>query len=117
MHRNLVENLKKLGAGLTEQASSARSADREAMEKQIRKVERDLNAIDALLRIQLMPEIKVMIDDAISAQKPPRTRRLGKSLFVLLALGAAVAGGALFSQELHAVIEPIFSKVSFLLSV
>jgi len=102
MHKSRVESMRRLGAGIGDQVAQDAASEREALSARIDGMERAVNGMEAVLRIQLTPEIQSMIDEALARRTQPsgRRRALRQVALAVLVL-ASLAAGAMFSEELR----------------
>lgn len=96
LHKRIGEKFERLPSEL----SVLEAASLEKMQTQLDEIETSLNGLEGALRIELAPFLGQIVKDAASATQPRATGRWTARLGVLAMLFAAVAAGAIYSDDI-----------------
>lgn len=110
LHRRVVSMFTKLNEGLSETALRKASEDRALLGARIDEMERAVNRIEAMMRIELLPEMRAMLNEELRRHVRPRRKLVGPVLLSLVMTSAAMIGGAYFAPEIMSVIEMLSVK-------
>lgn len=101
LNKRLVEMLTTLNAGLSEQQTRKAEDDRRELSAKLEEMEQAVNAMEGLLRIELAPQFRMMLNESFEDHFPRRRAAWRTWAGAAAAALAGVAVGVNFSPELQ----------------
>lgn len=115
LHKRIVAMLTTLNTGLGEQQVKKAAEDRTALVKKLEKIELGVNGMEAVLRIEMAPQLERMLDEAFARHMPKQKPLRARMLVIIAAVCTGLVIGAAYSEQLKeayilavAKISPIF---------
>lgn len=100
LHKRMVEMFSTLQDGLGKMSDQKAAKDRLEICEQLNEMERSVNTMEGMLRIEMVPQFRAVLNDALEERRigvQPRVRPIiVKGLFLLVGLGA----GTFWSSEI-----------------
>ena len=100
MHKSLLASLRALGEGLEGRIEAKAAADRAELSGRLDEVEAAVNGMEAVLRIQLLPEIRSAVEEALDKRAPKAGRRFPAIFLWILSVVLVGAAGVFFADHL-----------------
>lgn len=111
LNKKIVAMFRTLNEGLSDQASQKAAADRRALAERMDEMTDALNGMEGMLRIEIAPQFRMMLNEAFSEYLPQRRRRHSVVMGVLLC-GAGVVIGVVFSDQIAAAVGHVVDWVA-----
>lgn len=100
LHNRVVKMFTTLNQGLVEMASTKAQQDREALTTQLDKVEQSINDMEGMLRIEMAPKLRAIVQEELEDQWVMTRSKSGGRVFKIVLLISAIAAGAVFADQL-----------------
>lgn len=100
MHKRLVNMFTTLKVGLGEQQARKAAQDRKALVQRLEEMERAVNGMEGVLRIEMAPQLEQMLDAALERRLPRPGRRRFRFVGLVLAVLAGLTLGTLYSEPI-----------------
>ena len=100
LHNRLVKMFTTLNQGLNETANAKAQQDREVLTVQLNKVEQSINDMEGMLRIEMAPKLRAIVQEELEDQWVMTRSRSGGRVSKLVVLSLAIGFGAFFSDQL-----------------
>lgn len=100
LHKRMVAMFATLKDGLGEISETKAAQDREAVCTRLDEIELAMNSMEGLLRIEMAPKIRAMLNEVLEEMKVRRERRWPRVVSTLLFLGVGLGLGAVYAEVL-----------------
>jgi hypothetical protein len=112
MYKRIVAMLTTLETGLSERQTARADQERSAMSERLDQIERSVNGVEGVLRIEMDQLIRRAIgDSSVGQPREPSGRRAVRRVMHLAVLCTAVLAGAVFSDQIHALDQTVRAMV------
>lgn len=100
MHRQTVKLFQTLNEGLGEQQRSKAAEDRNVLIARMERLENSVNAMEGAVRIEMVPLLRNMLNEALAAQVVRQSPRSRRGLWLAMGLTVGVVLGGIFAADI-----------------
>jgi hypothetical protein len=102
LHKRMVYMFKTLSTGLTALTTEKAEKDRATLSARIDEMERSLNTMEGMVRIEMVPQFRTVLNEALEERDIGSPSRLGQRLFLAALAVACVSAGVIWSADISA---------------
>lgn len=100
MNKHLVNMMGTVHRGLSDEAGRRAEEQRAAIDARLVEITRSVNTMEGLMRIELVPQFRMLLDDAVATLRPGHARRSRALMLNALCLAIGLVAGAVFSDRI-----------------
>lgn len=100
LHNRIVKMFTTLNQGLVEMSNTKAQQDREVLTAQLDKVEQSINDMEGMLRIEMAPKLRAIVQEELEDQWVMTRSRSGGRFFKFVLVALAIGAGAVFADQL-----------------
>jgi len=102
LHKRMVDMFKTLSTGLTALTTEKAEKDRATLSARIDEMERSLNTMEGMVRIEMVPQFRTVLNEALEERDIGSSSRLGQRIFMAALAVACVTAGVIWSADISA---------------
>lgn len=100
LHKRMVDMFKTLSTGLTTITTEKADKDRAVLSARIDEMERSLNTMEGMVRIEMVPQFRAVLNEALEERAIGSTSRVRSWGVAAVLIAAGITAGTVWSDEI-----------------